>query len=248
MGLAPAVLIIYIRRNVPEPAIYLAMRAQRLARPSPAHQRGGFAGIFHGPLLRTTILATLLSTGMMGAYYSLTNWLPTFLRTERHLSVGGTTSYLLMVILGSLAGYLTCAWCTDTIGRRRSFITFAVCAAAVALLYTRLPISGGMLLLGFLLGFSALGIFSGMGAFMVELYPNEVRGSGTGFAYSVGRALGGLCPLLIGRLSTHVPLGDCIGGFAVAAYGLVIVTALALPETKGKTLDGMNLSAKAAQS
>jgi hypothetical protein len=54
--------------------------------------------------------------------------------------------------------------------------------------------------------------------------------------------------LLIGRLSTHVPLGDCIGGFAVAAYGLVIVTALALPETKGKVLDDMDLGADAAQS
>jgi MFS family permease len=248
MGLAPALLVVYIRRKVPEPSIYLAMHAQRLASSSAARGRRGFAGIFRGALLRTTILATLLSTGMMGAYYSLTNWLPTFLRTERHLSVGGTTGYVLMVIVGSLAGYLTCAWCTDIIGRRRGFITFALGAAAVALLYTRLPISGGMLLLGFLLGFCALGIFSGMGAFMVELYPNEVRGSGTGFAYSIGRAIGGLCPLLIGRLSTHVPLGDCIGGFAVAAYGLVIVTALALPETKGKVLDDMDLGADAAQS
>jgi MFS family permease len=152
-----------------------------------------------------------------------------------------------MVILGSLAGYLTCAGLTDIIGRRRSFIIFALGAAVMALLYTRMPISGGMLLLGFLLGFCALGIFSGTGAYMAELYPNEVRGSGTGFAYSVGRAIGGLCPLLIGRLSAHLPLGDCIGGFAVAAYALVIVTALALPETRGRRLD-MDLGAQAAQS
>jgi MFS family permease len=244
MGLAPAVLIIYIRRKVPEPAVYLAMRSRRSATPAAAGA-GSFADIFRGPLLRITLLAMLLSTGMTGAYYSLTNWLPTFLRTERHLSVAGSTSYVLMVILGSLVGYLTCAALTDVIGRRRSFIIFALGAAAMALLYTRMPISGGMLLLGFLLGFFALGIFSGTGAYFAELYPGEVRGSGTGFAYSAGRAIGGLCPVLIGRLSAHLPLGDCIGLFALGAYGLVIVMTLALPETKGRVLE-MDLRATAA--
>ena len=33
-----------------------------------------------------------------------------------------------------------------------------------------------MLLLGFLLGFFASGIFSGMGPFLTELYPTRVRG------------------------------------------------------------------------
>ena len=245
IGLAPAALIIYIRRKVPEPAVYLAMRSRRAAAPSTAAQ-SGFAAIFRGPLLRVTMLAMLLSTGMTGAYYSLTNWLPAFLRIERHLSVGGSTGYVLMVILGSLAGYLTCAGLTDVIGRRRSFIIFAIGAAAMALLYTRMPISGGMLLLGFLLGFFALGIFSGTGAYFSELYPSDVRGSGTGFAYSAGRAIGGLCPVLIGRLSAHLPLGDCIGIFALAAYGLVIVMALALPETRGRQLD-LSVGANAAQ-
>ena len=245
IGLAPAALIIYIRRKVPEPAVYLAMRSRRAAAPSTAAQ-SGFAAIFRGPLLRVTMLAMLLSTGMTGAYYSLTNWLPAFLRIERHLSVGGSTGYVLMVILGSLAGYLTCAGLTDVIGRRRSFIIFAIGAAAMALLYTRMPISGGMLLLGFLLGFFALGIFSGTGAYFSELYPSDVRGSGTGFAYSAGRAIGGLCPVLIGRLSAHLPLGDCIGIFVLAAYGLVIVMALALPETRGRQLD-LSVGANAAQ-
>ena len=245
IGLAPAALIIYIRRKVPEPAVYLAMRSRRAAAPSTAAQ-SGFAAIFRGPLLRVTMLAMLLSTGMTGAYYSLTNWLPAFLRIERHLSVGGSTGYVLMVILGSLAGYLTCAGLTDVIGRRRSFIIFAIGAAAMALLYTRMPISGGMLLLGFLLGFFALGIFSGTGAYFSELYPSDVRGSGTGFAYSAGRAIGGLCPVLIGRLSAHLPLGDCIGIFVLAAYGLVIVVALALPETRGRQLD-LSVGANAAQ-
>jgi MFS family permease len=237
LGILPGLLVIYIRRKVPEPAIFMQMCAQRAARAGNAPaRRGVFLDIFRPPLLRTTILATMLSTGMLAAYYSITTWLPTFLANERHLSVGASTGYLLMLISGSLAGYLVSAWLTDAIGRRRGFILFAACAMVLILLYTRLPVAGGMFLIGFPLGFFILGIFSGMGACLAELYPSAVRGSGQGFTYSVGRGIGGLCPSLIGLLSTRFPLGDAIAGFTVAAYALVIVSALAIPETRGRVL------------
>jgi MFS family permease len=236
LGLLPGLLVLYIRRNVEEPAVFLKTRAMRSQSP----MRGGaFLDIFRPPLLLTTLLATALSTGMLAAYYSVTLWLPTFLATERHLSVTGTTGYLLMVILGSWAGYLVSAWLTDLIGRRLGFIAFAFCGGVLILLYTHMPVAGGMFLIGFPLGFFLLGIFSGMGAFLSELYPSRVRGSGQGFTYSMGRAIGGFCPLIIGRMSSHIPLGDSIGAFAAAAYALVIVTALALPETRGKVLEAV---------
>jgi MFS family permease len=235
LGILPCALVIYIRRKVPEPTIYQRMRARRLAQG--ASRDGEFLDIFRPPLLGTTVLATLLSTGMLGAYYSVTTWLPTFLATERHLSVGGTTGYLLMVITGSLAGYLVSAWLADALGRRRGFILFACCAAALIVLYTRMPAAGGMLLIGFPLGFFTLGIFSGMGACLAELFPSAVRGSGQGFTYSIGRGIGGFCPSLIGLLSAHFSLGDAIAGFTVAAYALVVVTAWLLPETRGRSLN-----------
>jgi sugar phosphate permease len=236
LGILPGLLVFYIRRNVAEPAIFTQMRAQRAGALGKPARRGVFLDIFRPPLLRTTLLATLLSTGMMGAYYSITTWLPTFLASERHLSVAGTTGYSLMVIGGSLAGYLVSAWLTDIIGRRRGFMLFAACAMVLILLYTRMPVAGGMFLIGFPLGFFILGIFSGMGACLAELYPSAVRGSGQGFTYSVGRGIGGACPSLIGLLGARFPLGDAIAGFTVAAYALVIVSAWAIPETRGRVL------------
>jgi MFS family permease len=229
VGILPALLIVFIRRNVREPALYLALPARKF-------QVREICRIFTAPLLRNTVLATLLSTGMMAAYYSVTTWLPTFLETERHLSVKGRTGYLLMLIIGSLAGYLTSAWLSDAIGRRRGFMLFAVCAALLILAYTHMPVSGGMLLIGFPLGFFLLGIFSGMGAFFAELFPSAVRGSGQGFCYSTGRAIGAVCPALIGVWSTHVSLGQSIGMMTVGAYALVVATAWALPETRGRLL------------
>jgi MFS family permease len=232
MGILPALLIIYIRRNVKEPPIYLSLRARQ--RTATAPRATDFLAIFRPPLLRNTFWATMLATGMLAAYYSVTTWLPTFLETERHLSVTGRTGYLLMLITGSLAGYLASAWLSDAVGRRRGFIVFAVCGAALILLYTRMPVSGGMLLIGFPLGFFVLGIFSGMGACFAELFPGEVRGSGQGFCYSTGRAIGAACPALIGLWSGHVALGQSISLMTVGAYSLVVIAAWALPETRGR--------------
>ena len=230
LGILPAVLIVYIRRNVQEPPVYSALRQARALRPVAASST--FLDIFRPPLLWNTFLATSLATGMLAAYYSVTTWLPTFLETERLLSVTGRTGYLLMMILGSLAGYLVSAWLADALGRRRSFMLFACCGAVLILIYTHMPVSGGMLLIGFPLGFFVLGIFSAMGACFAELFPGEVRGSGQGFCYSTGRAIGAACPALIG--AWHVPLGQSIGMMTVGAYALVVVSAWALPETRGR--------------
>ena len=235
IGLLPALLIVYIRRHVEEAPVYVQIQALRRT-PVDGTSGAGFLDIFRPALLRNTVWATLLAAGMLGAYYSVTTWLPTFLETERHLAVRDRTGYLLTLIVGSFAGYLVNAWLSDGIGRRVSFIAFAVCGAVLVLLYTHLPVSSGMLMLGFPLGFFVLGIFSGMGACFAELFPGAVRGSGQGFCYSVGRAIGAACPALIGAWSSRVSLGESIGYMTVGAYGVVIIAAWALPETRGRVL------------
>ena len=67
-----------------------------------------------------------MATGAQGGYYAITTWLPTFLRTERHLTVLGTSIYLAVIIIGSFCGYLVSAYLTDRLGRRSNFVLFAV--------------------------------------------------------------------------------------------------------------------------
>ena len=229
-GILPALLILYVRRRVPEPA-----RAAAAAAGTPGARR--FLGIFAPRLLGTTVLASLMATGMQGGYYAVTTWLPTYLKTVRGLSVLDTGGYLVVIVAGSFAGYLTAAWLSDRIGRRACFVLFAVGSALVAVAYTFAPIGdAAMLFLGFPLGFFVSGNFSGVGAFFAELFPGAVRGSGMGFAYSFGRGAGALFPALVGFLSARLSLGAAIGGFAGAAYLLVLVTVTVLPETRGRAL------------
>jgi len=230
IGALPALLVFYLRRHVSEPEIAAATQSRLTVAPA-------LWEIFSGSILKTTILASVMATGCQGGYYAITFWVPQFLTKERHLSTVGSTGYLATLIIGSFIGYLVGAWLADRIGRRNLFLIFSLGAIAVVLLYTQLPLTDEILwVLGFPLGFFASGYFSGVGAFLTELYPTRLRGSGQGFCYNFGRGIGALFPFLVGWLSITTSLGNAIAIFAVAAYAVFFLAAFALPETRGRVL------------
>ncbi|MCR6733682.1 MAG: MFS transporter [Afipia sp.] len=233
IGALPALLVFFLRRYVEEPKI----AAETLAKQKASGDRPSLWEIFSPGVLKTTVLAALAATGCQGGYYAITFWVPRFLTTERKLSIVGSTGYLATLIIGSFIGYLVGAWLADRIGRRNLFLIFSIGAIVLILIYTQVTLTNDVLwLLGFPLGFFASGYFSGMGAFLTELYPTRLRGSGQGFCYNFGRGIGALFPFLVGWLSTSTSLGNAICIFAVAAYGLFFIAAYALPETRGRIL------------
>ena len=234
LGALPALLVYYLRRYVEEPVISVQARQQR----ETSGDRPAIWEIFKPGILRTTLLASVLTTGAQGGYYAVMTWLPTFLKTDRQLTVVGSTGYLAMLIFGSFVGYLVGAWLCDRWGRRKLFISFAIGAIVMILIYTQVVISNRvMLFLGFPLGFFASGYLSGVGAFLTELFPTRLRGSGQGFTYNFGRGFGALFPALVGYASAQMALSSAIALFAVIAYGVFLVAALLLPETRGRVLD-----------
>ncbi|HEX7987014.1 MAG TPA: MFS transporter, partial [Duganella sp.] len=154
IGLLPALLVMYVRRSVPEPA-RAAVR--------PVAEKIPLSGIFAPGLLKTTLLGALLGTGAHGGYYALMTWLPTYLTTERHLSVLGTGGYLAVIIVAFWCGCMASAQLLDRIGRRRNVALFAVSCTVTVCLYLLLPLTNTqMLVLGFPLGFFAAGIPSSL--------------------------------------------------------------------------------------
>ncbi len=229
VGVLPALFVLYLRRYVPESSLFEAKRE--------AQDTGRFVEIFSRPLLRTTVFAALLAIGVQGGYYAVMTWLPTFLRTVRGLTVLDSAGYLAVVIVAAWLGYIAGAYLTDAIGRRRCFALFSLCSIATVLVYTMIPVSDAMMLaLGFPLGFFPSGTYSGIGAYFTELFPTRVRGSGMGFAYNFGRAVGATFPALVGVLSADMPLATAIGLFTAAAYALVFLSICVLPETRGRVL------------
>ncbi|MEV7536747.1 MFS transporter [Streptomyces hydrogenans] len=229
-GALPALLVFWVRRHVEDAPQAAAARAA-----SP--ERGSPGAVLRPGLLRTTLFAILLSTGVQGGYYTLATWVPTFLKTERGLTVVGTGGYLTLLISGAFLGYLTGGHLTDRIGRKRNIALFAVLSAAAVLAYTQIPAGANTLLLvlGFPLGFCMSAIFSGFGSFLAELYPTPVRGTGQGLTYNTGRAIGAVFPALVGFLSESWGVGGALV-FGAVGYGIAVVALLGLPETRGKEL------------
>jgi MFS family permease len=227
LGILPGLLILYIRRTVEDPEVYKQAESERDPLP--------LRDIFGGDLLKTTVAASLLATGIQGGYYAMFTWIPTYLKTERDLTVVGTSGYLFVVIAGSFLGYLTAGWVHDRIGRKRAFALFSACAGAALVLYFLVPSGSNtvLLIVGFPLGFFASGCFSGFGSYLAELFPTRARATGEGFCYNVGRGIGALFPGIIGFLATAIGLGGAVA-FGVFGYVLAILALAALPETHGR--------------
>ena len=242
-GLLPALLSVVIRRMIKESETFTQTKAAR-------HTKAVSAwNIFRPPLLKRTAASSLFAIGMQGGYYAVVTWLPTYLKTERHLSVLGTGAYLAVVIVGAFLGFLLGAHCADSLGRKKTLMTFALLSAGMVCLYTLVPLSNtATLLLGFPLGLFANAMYAPTGAFYAELFPTELRGTGQGFSYNFGRGVGAFFPALIGLLSTTMTLGAAIGIYAVTAYGIAIVALFFLPETEGIELDKIGAVASPDQS
>ncbi|SAL72600.1 major facilitator family transporter [Caballeronia terrestris] len=230
IGLLPALLILYVRRGVQEPPA-------PAARPSDSMESVPLVGIFAPKVLRMTLIGALLGVGAHGGYYALMTWLPTYLKTERHLSVLGTGGYLAVIIVAFFLGCIASAQLLDRIGRRSTILLFSICCVATVIVYLFLPLGNlAMLALGFPLGFFAAGIPASMGALFSEMYPRGTRGTGVGFCYNFGRVVSAGFPVLVGHMSANMTLGTAIGIDAAVAYSIVVVAVLMLPETRGRTL------------
>jgi MFS family permease len=241
LGILPALLILYIRRNVRDAEIFEETRAKEKKGAREAVEARALEmplkQIFRRDLLKTTLAASLLATGIQGGYYAMFTWIPTFLKKERDLTVVGTSGYLFVVIAGAFLGYLTAGWVHDRLGRRNTFRLFATAAGVCLVVYFAVPSGSNttLLLVGFPLGFFASGCFSGFGAYLSELFPTRARGTGGGFCYNVGRGIGALFPGIIGFLAAAIGLGGAVA-FGVFGYVLAIVALFFLPETSGREL------------
>ncbi|HEY4299099.1 MAG TPA: MFS transporter [Paraburkholderia sp.] len=233
VGLAPALLVFWVRRHVPESGVFKQVRRERPA--------GGvmqqLLAIFHPDYLATTIKVSALAMGSIGGSYTFLIWLPTYLKTVRGLSVIGTTGYTTVMIAGAFVGFILGAYLADSIGRKWTFIVSALGSAVILGAYMLMPIGNqAMLVLGFPLGLCAFMMFSPMGPYMTELFPTRIRCAGQGFCYNFGRGIGALFPALVGKLTTVMGLGNAIATFGIAAYALMLLAVVFLPETRGRPL------------
>lgn len=232
LGVVPALLVIWIRRNIEEAPVYLSERAKA------NNAKVDIWEVFRGASRVTTLKAILLTFGIYGGNYVMITWLPAYLKLVLNLSINNVGGYLAINILGSFAGAFLNGWMADAFGRRKTFMLIACCQAFAVAIYTLAPINLSItLVLGFVLGTLQSGTAAGTGAYIAELFPTRIRGAAQGLCGNAGRAIGAIMPTLVGVISSKIGLGAAMGICASAAYLLVVIAALMLPETRGRDLN-----------
>ncbi|MET4640132.1 MFS transporter [Mycetocola sp. 2940] len=193
------------------------------------------AALWARPHRRQTAALWLVWFCVNFSYYGAFVWLPTIL-VASGFSLVRSFGYTLIITLAQLPGYLAAAWLVEKWGRNKTLALFLTGSAVSAVLFGLAAAEWQVIGAGMLLSFFNLGAWGALYAVTPELYPTELRATGSGWAAGVGRIASILAPLA-------VPLMTGFGGnvllFSVFAVFFLIAAgaALTLADKRGKSLD-----------
>ena len=232
VGVLPALLVMWIRTSVPEPAIWKARSA------SP--DRKSKTWPLPKAVLRAGSLAAAMNAFSLFGYWGLFTWIPAYLSLP--VSQGGrgvglvrTTSFFLALCAGKWLGYVAFGFFADAFGRRKPYFAYLLIAAALVPLYGMTRGEFWLLALGPMVGFFGTGSFSGYAAITSEIFPSEIRAAAMGLSYNVGRVFSAIAPFAVGVLAIKYGIGPAFL-LQAAAFLLAAMISLALPETVGQSL------------
>ena len=232
VGILPAILVFWIRRDVEEPALWLERRAAAPVSLS----------ILFRPAIRTrAVLATLMNAFGMFGYWGLFTWIPGYLALPesdggRGLGMATSLTWVLFMAPGKWLGYTLFGFAADTLGRRTSYVFYLVMAAILVPIFGHTTSLTWLIVLGPFVGFFGTGFFSGFAAIASELFPTEIRATAMGLTYNIGRGFSAAAPFVVGAVAKAYSFEAAFLVLA-ASFFIAAMLALTLPETKGKILD-----------
>ncbi len=237
LGVLPALLLVYIRHFVKEPAIWVENR--RIQRTQKREVRLPLFSIFKWGMLFNTLTACWWMASGFVTGYSVGGMFPTYLQKDLHFSPAFVA---LPVMLQSVAFFLSSffwGWVADRVGRRWALILPAIIGILVAPFYL-LTANYTMIVVFFALQgfFAGGGMYAQNPHYLAERFPTEVRATAGGFCYHQGAIFGGLTAPILTYLAVNLHLGFAIPMLigTVAGAASFIVALLFSPETRGKEL------------
>jgi MFS transporter, putative metabolite:H+ symporter len=249
------VLVLWVRRRVPESARYLVSAGRSdearvileqvatrngtslpddpLVLPQGERQRTTLASLLVPSLRRITM--SLWATWLLiaFAYYGIFVWLPQVLSDEYGFL--NSYVYVFFIALVQLPGYFSAAWLLERWGRLPVLRTYLAVSGAATFLWA---VAGGattVLLAAGLMSFFSLGAWAALYAYTPEVYPTQVRTTGMGTASGMARVGGVVAPLVGGALFP-VSLVLALSVFAVAFVAAAVVVTSLRRETRGQPL------------
>ena len=255
IGILPALLLLYIRRGVHDPPLWVAADKRRREARERALSGGPavrsdhellqftmFRVLSDAELRRRLALLIVMSLSTIVGWWSVATWIPQYAgqlaaKGEQDPQYWSSLAGLLYNS-GSIAGYLVFGLLADIWGRKPTIWIYYLGALGLSLsLFLLVRDPRQLLFVAAVNGFFTNGQFAWMPVYLPELFPTAVRGSAISLVFDSSRLVAALGPLMTGWLISS------LGGLETAAavmsliYVLgLIVTPFAAPETRGNPL------------
>jgi len=254
IGVLPALVTFWIRRNIPESPQWEASNKRRRAAYDRRRQGAALSGedvalvrftlvdMFAEPTVRSRLFLTfVMSLSVTIGYWGVSTFVPSYvgsvaaaagLAAPRWAALAG-----LVQNIGALMGFVCFGFLADAWGRKPTTLLFyLMCLVLTPVIYLWITDIHVLLFSFAAFGFFIQGTFSWTPIWLPELFPTRMRATAAGFIFNAPRLISAIAPLVAGTIIVG------LGGYGKAAtiiglfYVLGLIAAPFLPETRGQPL------------
>jgi MFS transporter, SHS family, lactate transporter len=235
VGVIPALLVLYIRRNVPESPSWSQETAV---------ERGGTLEVLKSHW-KLGVYAVVLMTAFNFFSHGTQDIYPTFLQVQHKFTPHVVSIIAVVYNIGAICGGILFGSLSERFGRRRCIIISALLTLPVIPLWAFAD-SPVMLAIGaFLMQFTVQGAWGVIPVHLNELSPDNARATFPGFVYQLGNLLASVNATLQAGLAAHFG-GNY--GLALAIVAGTVAVVIALLTAVGTEAKGVEFSkAKVAE-
>jgi MFS transporter, SHS family, lactate transporter len=219
VGVIPALLVLYIRRNVPESPSFSKQAAVG---------RGGTLEVVKSHW-RLAIYAVLLMTAFNFFSHGTQDIYPTFLQVQHKFSPHVVSIIAVVYNIGAICGGLLFGTLSERFGRRRCIIIASLLALPVIPLWAFADSPVWLAIGAFLMQFAVQGAWGIVPVHLNELSPDTARATFPGFVYQLGNLLASVNATVQAGLAAHfggdygLALAIVVGTVAIIIAGLTAV-------------------------
>ena len=234
VGVAPALLVLYVRASVPESPAWKAMEQ---------HARPGLIATLKQNI-GLSLYAIVLMTAFNFFSHGTQDLYPTFLREQHHFAPGTVTAIAITLNIGAIVGGLFFGTLSERIGRRRAICIAALIALPVLPLWA---FSSGAVALAagaFLMQISVQGAWGVIPVHLNEISPDEIRATFPGLVYQLGNLIASVNATMQAQFAVTHENNYGLALAVVAGIASIVISILILFSRERR---GIDMTRSAAQ-
>ena len=213
VGVLPALLVLYIRRNVPELPTW-----------KPTTTKSNTWTVLQSHW-RLGIYAVLLMTAFNFFSHGTQDLYPTFLQEQHKFSPHEVGLIAVIYNIGAIIGGISFGAMSERFGRRRMIIIAVILSLIVLPLWAFSATAVWLAVGAFLMQVLVQGAWGVVPVHLNELSPDEARGTFPGFVYQLGNLIASVNATLQAGIAAHYG-GDYAFALAVVAGVVAVVIAI----------------------